>query len=516
MSRAATLLSIAGHDPSGGAGLATDLALWQAMGLHAASVCTALTVQDAQGVRELQPTPLPVLRGALEAARRAMQPAAVKLGMLGGPEAAAEVAAFCESVDVPVVWDTVLGAAAGGVPLLRAEPDTLRRLARATTVITPNRVEAARLLGVQPWEGEGAPPPAWVRALREQWLSGPRTRAVVLKGGHAQGASSVDWLCTADALFALAVPRLPAGPGGRVHGTGCVYASALAGMLAQGADLLQAAAEAQWRTHAAIAQAWVSPGGRAMAHAAAAPDSGDLPALHEGEPVERDAFAPLARAPGLYPVVPDADWVLRLLELGVDTVQLRAKGLASAELRAQVRTAAEAARARGAQLFVNDHWREALDAGAWGVHLGQEDLLELRAGDLETMRTGGLRLGLSTHDAGEMARAHALRPSYLAIGAVWPTTVKQMPQAPVGLARLRELSMRCKPLYPLVGIGGISLERAAAAMDCGLDGFAVVSAIVGAGDTAAAVREGQAIARAALQWRERVVRGERAGLDAPA
>jgi thiamine-phosphate diphosphorylase len=150
------------------------------------------------------------------------------------------------------------------------------------------------------------------------------------------------------------------------------------------------------------------------------------------------------------------------------------------------------------------------------VHLGQEDLLELRAGDLETMRTGGLRLGLSTHDAGEMARAHALRPSYLAIGAVWPTTVKQMPQAPVGLARLRELSMRCKPLYPLVGIGGISLERAAAAMDCGLDGFAVVSAIVGAGDTAAAVREGQAIARAALQWRERVVRGERAGLDAPA
>jgi thiamine monophosphate synthase len=67
-----------------------------------------------------------------------------------------------------------------------------------------------------------------------------------------------------------------------------------------------------------------------------------------------------------------------------------------------------------------------------------------------------------------------------------------------------------------VGIGGISLERAAAAMDCGLDGFAVVSAIVGAGDTAAAVREGQAIARAALQWRERVVRGERAGLDAPA
>ena len=506
-----TLLSIAGHDPSGGAGIGTDLAVWQAMGLHASSVCTALTVQDARGVRELQPTPLPVLRGALEAARRELRPAAVKLGMLGGAQAAAEVAAFCESIDVPVVWDTVLGAAAGGVPLLQAEPETLRRLVCSSTVITPNRVEAAQLLGLPPWEGEGAPPRAWMRALREQWLQGGRTRAVVLKGGHARGANSVDWLCTSQALVALCVPRLPDGPGGRVHGTGCVYASALAGMLAQGADLEQAAVEAQWRTRAAIAQAWVAPGGRAMAHAAAQPDSGDFPALHSGVPTESGVFAPLPRAPGLYPVVPDADWVLRLLELGVDTVQLRAKDLAAAELRAQVRAAAEAARACGAQLFINDHWRDALDAGAYGVHLGQEDLMDLRAQDIESIRGAGLRLGVSTHNPAELARAHALRPSYLALGPVWPTTVKATPHAPLGLARLRALAARCKPLYPLVGIGGISLERAAAALDCGLDGFAVVSAIVGADDPAAAVRRGQAIASAALQWRERLE-----GRDPPA
>ncbi len=499
-----TLLSIAGHDPSGGAGIGTDLAVWQAMGLHGSSVCTALTVQDAQGVRELRATPLPVLRGALAAARRELRPAAVKLGMLGGARVAAEVAAFCESLDVPVVWDTVLGASAGGLALLRAEPRTLRRLSRASTVITPNRVEAAQLLGLEPWEGEGAPPQAWVRALREQWLQGGRTRAVVLKGGHARGANSVDWLCTPRALHALSVPRLPDGPGGRVHGTGCVYGSALAGMLAQGADLEQAAVEAQWRTHAAIARAWVSPAGRAMAHAAALPDSGDFPALHSGVPTEAGAFAPLLRAPGLYPVVPDADWVLRLLELGVDTVQLRAKDLAGAQLRAQVRAAADAARARGAQLFINDHWREALDAGAWGVHLGQEDLMELRAQDIDSIRKAGLRLGVSTHNPAELARAHALRPSYLALGPVWPTTGKATPHAPLGLERLRALAARCKPLYPLVGIGGISLERAAAALDCGLDGFAVVGAIVSAEDPAAAVRRGQAIAQAALQWRLRL------------
>ncbi len=502
MSVHATLLSIAGHDPSGGAGIGTDLAVWQSMGLHASSVCTALTVQDAQGVRDVQPTPLPVLRGALAAARRELRPAAVKLGMLGGAQVAAEVAAFCEALDSPVVWDPVLGASAGGVSLLQAEPETLRRLARASTVITPNRVEAAQLLGLPAWEDEGEPPRTWVSALREQWLQGGRTRAVLLKGGHARGSSSVDWLCTQQAVHALSVPRVPDGPGGRVHGTGCVYASALAGMLAQGADLEQAAVEAQWRTHAAIAQAWMSPGGRAMVHAAALPDSGDFPSLHSGAPTEARAFAPLLRPPGLYPVVPDSDWVLRLLELGVDTVQLRAKALAGAELRAQVRAAADAARARGAQLFINDHWREALDAGAWGVHLGQEDLMELRAPQIESIRQAGLRLGVSTHHPAELARAHALRPSYLALGPVWPTTVKETPHAPLGLARLRALAARCKPLYPLVGIGGISLERAASALDCGLDGFAVVSAIVSAADPAAAVRSGQAIARAALQWRE--------------
>lgn len=502
MNAPATLLAIAGHDPSGGAGLGTDLATWQAMGLHGASVCTALTVQDRDGVHALQPAEPAVLRGALAAALRESRPAAVKLGMLGSEETAAEVAAFCESLEVPVVWDPVLGASAGGQSLLRASERTLGRLARASTVITPNRVEAARLLDLPAWEGEGAPAEAWVRAVRARWLVEGRTRAVVIKGGHAQGSRSVDWLCTADSLLALAVPRLPAGAGGRVHGTGCVYASALAGMLAQGAGHAQAAVEAQWRTHAAISQAWIAPGGRAMANASARLHSGGFPELsRDSVRTCGEDFPALLRAPGLYPVVPDADWVLRLLELGVHTLQLRVKGRPPAELRAQLRVAVEAARERGAQLFVNDHWREALDAGAWGVHLGQEDLLELGAADLRRLRDAGMRLGLSSHDPREMACAHALRPSYIALGPVWPTTLKQMQHAALGLARLRDWALRCKPRYAVVGIGGISLDRAAAAMDCGLDGFAVVGAVVGADDPALAVRRGRAIADAALHWR---------------
>jgi hydroxymethylpyrimidine kinase/phosphomethylpyrimidine kinase/thiamine-phosphate diphosphorylase len=500
------LLSIAGHDPTGGAGLGTDLAAWQAMGLHGASVCTALTVQDRRGVHEVLPTPPATLRAALAAATQERAPAAVKLGMLGSDAVAAEVAGFCQQVDAPVVWDTVLGAAAGG-DLLGASPATLRRLALASTVITPNRIEAARLLGVEPWQGDGAPPASWLRALREQWLGGPRTRAVVLKGGHADGARSVDWVCTRDALHALSVPRLADGPGGRVHGTGCLYASTLAGMLAQGADVLQAAVEAQWRTHAGIAGAWQGAGARAMVRAGAMPGSDSFPALSgdtlddglAGEAGEPCTFAALQRAPGLYPVLPDADWVIRLLELGVDTLQLRWKGSGDAERRAQVRAASDAARAHGAQLFINDHWRDALDAGAYGVHLGQQDL---PGADLRALRDAGLRLGVSTHDLAELARAHALRPSYIALGPVWPTTLKSMPYAPLGLARLRDWAARCKPRYPVVGIGGISLERVAAAMDCGLDGVAVVGAVVGAADAAVALRRGRQIVDAALQHRQ--------------
>ncbi len=468
------------------------------MGLHGASVCTALTVQDRSGVRRISCTPLATLRAALAVVRRQAPPAAIKLGMLGSEAIAAEVAGLCEALDVPVVWDPVLGAAAGSRALLRAQPQTLLRLARASHVITPNRVEAAELLALPPWQHEGPPPPAWLRAVRERWLQHGRTQAVVLKGGHAQGGRSIDWVCTRERLVALAVPRLADGAGGRVHGTGCLHASALAGALAQGGDLLQAAVQAQSRTHAAIAGAWIAADGRAMANPAAAPDSSDLPQLYD-ELAQSEAFARLLRPPAWYPVLPDADWVARALEAGAHTVQLRAKGLPEAELRAQVRAAVEAARAHGAQLLINDHWRLALDSGAFGVHLGQEDLP--RPADLARLRRAGLRLGVSAHNPAEMARAHSLRPSYIALGPVWPTSAKLLAHPPLGLARLREWVGRCKPLYPVVGIGGISLRRAAAALDCGLDGVAVIGAVLGAADPEQALRQGQDIAQACLHWR---------------
>ena len=205
-------------------------------------------------------------------------------------------------------------------------------------------------------------------------------------------------------------------------------------------------------------------------------------------------FAPLVASIGFYPVVPTADWVQRLLGWGVRTIQLRIKAAdhTPEQIAAEVQAAIEAGRAvPGAQVFINDHWQLALEDGAYGVHLGQEDL---DVADIEALRSAGLRLGLSTHTPAELARAHAVQPSYLAIGPIYPTTLKKMPYEPVGLDRLKRWVRDAAP-YPVVAIGGISLERLAGVMACGVDGAAVVSAVTLADDVHAAALNGLELVR---------------------
>ena len=201
------------------------------------------------------------------------------------------------------------------------------------------------------------------------------------------------------------------------------------------------------------------------------------------------SFAPLAYPIGFYPVVPTADWVERLLSWGVRTIQLRIKKADHTpnEISAQIITAIQAGKAvPGAQVFINDHWQLAVSAGAYGVHLGQEDL---DTADIEALRCAGIRLGLSTHTPAELGRAKAVQPSYLAIGPIYPTTLKVMPYEPVGLERLAEWAKLAAP-FPVVAIGRISLDRMSGVMACGVDGVAVVSAVTLAVDPHHAVQNG--------------------------
>ena len=171
-----------------------------------------------------------------------------------------------------------------------------------------------------------------------------------------------------------------------------------------------------------------------------------------------------------YPIFDSVDWLERTLPLGVKLVQLRIKGRPVAELREAIAQAQALCRRNGAVLVVNDHWRQAIDAGCDWVHLGQEDLDEA---DLPAIRRAGLRLGVSTHDHAELGRALSLAPDYVALGPVYPTILKKMKWHQQGLDRVRAWKDLIGDI-PLVAIGGMSVERAPGAFAAGAD---IVSAV---------------------------------------
>ena len=168
----------------------------------------------------------------------------------------------------------------------------------------------------------------------------------------------------------------------------------------------------------------------------------------------------------VYPVVDSVAWVARLAALGVGTIQLRAKDLDDAEaLQTRHRRARRDQAARATKLVVNDYWRAAIVAGAKHLHLGQEDLADA---DLKAIRDAGLTLGISTHDDDELATALRADPDYVALGPIFPTTLKSMRFAPQGIPKITEWKKRVGNI-PLVAIGGIKFEQAAAIFAAGAD-----------------------------------------------
>ncbi|WP_315765692.1 MULTISPECIES: thiamine phosphate synthase [unclassified Bradyrhizobium] len=185
-----------------------------------------------------------------------------------------------------------------------------------------------------------------------------------------------------------------------------------------------------------------------------------------------------------YPVVDSLAWVERLTQLGVGTVQLRAKNLNDGEALQIVTDALAITKGSNTKLVVNDYWRAAIVAGAAHVHLGQEDLVDA---DVAAIKEAGLTLGLSTHDDTELATALAAKPDYIALGPIFPTTLKAMRFAPQGIPKITEWKQRVGSI-PLVAIGGIKLEQAADIFAAGADSIAVVSDVTQNADPDARVR----------------------------
>jgi hydroxymethylpyrimidine/phosphomethylpyrimidine kinase len=245
---APTALTIAGLDPSGGAGIAADLKTFSALGVYGAAVVTALTAQNTKGVSGIHDVPPDFIAAQIDAVFTDLAVDAVKIGMLGGPAAIEVVAAALDRYQPrAVVLDPVM-VASSGQALLRGEAlGRLRDLVTRVRVLTPNLPEAAALLGSDLARDE-----AEMRAQAQKLLAfGPA--AVLIKGGHGTGAESVDILLDAGGeTLRLAAPRITTK---NTHGTGCTLSSAVAAGLAKGLPLPAAAREAKAYVTAALAAA---------------------------------------------------------------------------------------------------------------------------------------------------------------------------------------------------------------------------------------------------------------------
>lgn len=488
MSTAPLVWIIAGTDSGGGAGISADVKACEALDVHACTVVAAVTAQHSAAVERIEASRPELLDAQLAALASDMPPAVIKTGMLGSADNARVVAKWVTLLraarpeqPVLLVVDPVLRASTGAALASQDLLDAMRReLLPLADVITPNRAEAAALLGWVDARQDDALARRAAQALRDL---GPR--AVVVTGGDAAGdsnaARSRDYLLAPQAQGWLVLPRI-ATP--HNHGTGCVFASTTAAALARGfceADAVvlgkMGTTHALQRGYAAGAGAGPVRPGLGFARQAAL-----LPTL---DATGQRAAAPFAAMRdnllGLYAVVDSASWVERVLQAGVRTVQLRIKQADHPALRDEIKQSMAAARACDAQLFINDHWALAVELGAYGVHLGQEDL---SGADLQAIRSAGLRLGISTHSYWEVCRAWHLRPSYIACGPIYSTDSKAMPWAPQGTPNLAYWS-QLLPL-PVVGIGGMSAPRVLEARRCGAGGAALINAVMSAQDVNAA------------------------------
>jgi thiamine-phosphate pyrophosphorylase len=181
----------------------------------------------------------------------------------------------------------------------------------------------------------------------------------------------------------------------------------------------------------------------------------------------------LVRLDPFYPILPDTDWLARLLPHGIRLVQLRIKDKPERVIRVEIVKALALCAEHRCELVVNDYWREAIDLGASFVHLGQEDLA---GADLAAIKADGIKIGVSTHSYEELDKALAAEPDYVALGPIYATSLKAMPWPPQGLPRLAE--WRSRVACPLVAIGGITLNRAPIVLAAGADSVAVVTDIV--------------------------------------
>ncbi len=476
-----TALTIAGSDPSGGAGIQSDLRTFSAFGVAGLSVITALTVQNSLGVQAVHPVKADVLAAQLSAVLEDTQPGAVKIGMLGGADQVQVVVDALRRFRPPnIVLDPIF-ASSGGVSLLDAVGRQLlvMELMPLCDLVTPNLAEAALLVGFPVHDLET------MRAAAKRLLE-LGAQAVLVKGGHLLNAPQDLLLHENGSSVEYLRQRVPTP---HSHGTGCLLSSAIAAGLACGKELNQAVHSAKSAVTEALAHPIILGKGRGY------PDVGEALRVIEAMRVAvsgRSHTERMALFHGLY-VLTDPNLrpnrsaeqvVTAALAGGARIIQVRDKALPTPEIVSIARQLRKRVQAAGGLFIVNDRVDVALASEADGVHLGPDDL---SPADTRRLLGPDKLIGVST---GTLAEAEAAAPyaSYFGVGAVFGTRTKSDAGDPIGVERIREIKAAFSSV-PIVAIGGITADNIAEVSQAGAEAAAVVSAVVGASDIEAATRD---------------------------
>lgn len=486
------VLSISAHDPLAMSGIAMDQRALSVLNVHCASVITANTAQNQHDFFSINAVNQSVFKSQLDALAKQDVFSVIKIGMVPNLEIAKTLAAHPIMQNKQVILDPVISATseADSQNGLHSERlSALLYLLPLVNVLTPNKNEAALLLkGSGKAHDKNMSDLELAMALRECGVE-----HILLKGGHGTTPSQ-DVYVSSERYFYLSHQEFN-------HtfnrGTGCAMASLIAGACA----LQHTVADAVVIAKMIMEAGWQNPyqldeqtGGfnfdqlpsfenlnkklenQKAHHSIKLPY--ELPNLFVKDVETNLTIEPCDKELGLYPIVERADWLNRLLPLGVKIAQLRIKDLQGDDLKNEIQQAVNIAKQYDCQLFINDYWQLAIECGAYGIHLGQEDIDDA---NLALIAQSGLRLGLSSHCFYEVARAKTIKPSYIAFGPVYATQTKDMPWIPQGASGLAIWRKLLKD-FPMVAIGGIHDERFAQVKDMGVDSIAMVSAITAQAD----------------------------------
>ena len=499
------LWTISGADCSGGAGIAADIKTGHSLDVEVCHLITANTVQNSHKLLSINPTDVKVLAEQAHALRFDKPPRVIKIGLIANNAQISWLVSLLSELKqqiegLIVVYDPVGQASVGG-SLSTIHTDALLPLMPLINVITPNLIESKQLSKLMDncTENDSI-------TIGKKLIS-LGCNAVIVKGGHQDDISNINNVSVRKHCIDTCIQQSASSDlqsyqlqssyvaTSYSHGGGCSFASALACFLAH--DYLL-------RDAFTLTKAYINQGltfsQQQQKTSTETSTNRDVAKRYYGAfeqmgwPSDKNYFPtvldslndkcqhlPTFRALnlakherlGLYPVIDSIEWLVRLLPLNIKIIQLRIKNKNNEELDAIIKKAVILARKHSCRLFINDYWQLAIKHGAYGVHIGQEDL---ELADLAAISSAGLRLGISTHGCYEFLLAQQLQPSYLAVGAIFPTKTKDMTGQIQGLNNLHHL-LALADNTPVVAIGGINQQRVSKVWNTGVSAVAVVTAI---------------------------------------